>query len=532
MRNTLIAALAALALLAVCSCAEPDAPEAKPGSQSAISESEDTALSEVGSDASSDSSVSKKDKTSAKDSKKSTDTATDTEAASKDELSVDGDEMISEDNADHAGDDDRSDVRADTTSSRSGSNTTRAGSTTTRADQSTTRSGSTTTRSGSTTTRSDATTTRSGSSTSKSDTSAHQDPVTAAAPDESKAPPETTAQPEPEPAAPAPSYPLKSGQSAPAEANDHNVPKADIVEGAGPLGFANIYIGSNDFMFYGDCIDDLVGEKLFSDKKLSRFADVMNERDAWAKENGINLIFVIAPNKATVYNDYVPSSVVQSSTTKCDQVVDYLAANSSVKVLDLRRTLRNARASYGDELYYRYDTHWNQNGGFAAYGAIMDEVRKARPNAVKYAWEDFNVEWYETYMKDNAWYLGWYDAYTDYGPVYSLKVGPAATLVSKFRNGTVGGQYALAYHWPDGYSDDLTYLYYKSKNTAAPTLYMYQDSFGISLMPFLKESFAEANFEWSHSLSKNDILEMGADTLIIEVAEKGLGEFIKLHAFY
>ena len=335
-----------------------------------------------------------------------------------------------------------------------------------------------------------------------------------------------------EPAEPAPSYPLKGRQSAPAEANDHSVPRSEIVEGAGPLGSAEIYIGPDDFMFYGECIKDLVGNDLLSDSVLNRFARIMNERDEWAAQNGMKLIFVIAPNKATVYNDYVPSSVTQSGYTRCDQVVECLAEKTSVTFLDLRQTLKDARAEYGDELFYRYDTHWNQNGGFVAYQAIMDEVKKTQPSAVKYGKDDFNVDWYETYMKDNAWYLGWYDSFLDYGPVYSLKAGPDAKLMTKSRNGSVGGQYALAYQWPNGYRDDLTYLYYKSKNTGASSVYMYQDSFGIGLMPFMKESFAEASFEWSYQLSKRDILEMEVDTLIIEVSEKGLGDFVKLRAFY
>jgi hypothetical protein len=504
----ILAAVAALLIVAVCSCAELDQTDAPRGETTVRTELEDG------------SGTITKDKNSTDVTDASTKkgeggkTGETTGIESEDERTVDGDEMITDETGDTSS-------SPDDTTARSGSATTRSGSTTTRRDSTTTRSGSTTTRRDSTTTRSGSTTTRSGSTTTRSDPTP---------PDTAKTP-ETTAAPTV--AEPAPSYPLKNASaSAPANANDHSVPKSQIVEGAGPLGDASVYVGLHDFLFYGDSVKDLTGTNLISDSRLSRFADIMTERSDWAKQNGMDLIFVIAPNKATVYNDYVPSSVTQASYTKADQVVEYLAAHSSVRVLDLRRTLRDARSTFGDDLYYKYDTHWNQNGGFAAYGAIMNAVRQTRPGAVRYGYGDFNVNRYETYMKDNAWYLGWYDDYYDSGPVFSLKEGPAAKLVAKTRNGNVSGQYLLAYRWPDGYRDDLTYLYYKSKNTNASSLYMYQDSFGIALMPFLKESFAESNFEWSHNLSKADILEMKPDTIIIEVAEKGLDDFIKLRAFY
>lgn len=334
------------------------------------------------------------------------------------------------------------------------------------------------------------------------------------------------------PAAPAPSYPLKGTIKTDPNA-DYNTPQVNfsrICEGAGPLTSHQIYVGSHDFMFLGETVADYTGTNLCNDAKLKKLASIMNDRDAWAKENGIKLYFMICPNKATVYSDNVPSSLTGASYTRLDQVTDYLTANSTVEIIDLRSPLKSARSAYGDSLYYKYDTHWTQDAGFVAYTELMKHVNSDFKNAVYYPKSAFNINTYETYMKDMPYYLGYYDRFTDYGTVYSLKEGPAASLITKKSDGN-WGQFAFCYQWPDGYRDNLKYFKYRSKNTGAPSVYVYRDSFSIALVPFIKESFYESTFDWDRNFSKSEILASGADVVIIQVVEKSIGEIIQSRTF-
>lgn len=324
---------------------------------------------------------------------------------------------------------------------------------------------------------------------------------------------------------PAESNPIKGKQKTSPSA-DYNIPKVSKsqLKGGGPYTDQQVYIGENDFMFIGESIPDYEGT-MFKDSRLMKLAKIMNERNEWAKENGIKLYFVVCPNKASIYGDYLSSLVTPADYTRLDQAIDYMNENSEVKVIDLRSALKNARNTYGDDLYYNYDTHWNSNGGFVAYTEIMKYITKDFPNAVTFSSSDFNIKNYETYMKDMPWYLGYYDAYYDEGPVYSLKVGPAAKLVSK-QSETPTGQYAFSYRWKDGYHDGLKFFKYKSKNTSAPSVYMMRDSYAISLVPFFKESFSESTFSWTSAFSKSEILSAKPDIVICEVVERSLMSFI------
>ncbi len=348
----------------------------------------------------------------------------------------------------------------------------------------------------------------------------------------------TTTTPAPAPGepinnSPAKSYPIKGSARTDPNA-DYNRPKVGsgaLRAGSGPLGKQNIYIGDNDFMFIGESIPDYIGSDMLTDFYLKRLAKSMNDRYAWAQQNGKKLYFVVCPNKASVYGDYLSDYVNPADYTALDQAIDYMNANSSVKIIDLRNVLKSARSVYGDDLYYNYDTHWNANGGFVAYTEIMKHVKADFPNAVVYGKNDFNINYYETYMKDMPYYLGYYDKYRDEGPVYSLKFGPAAVLTSK-RATNPTGQYVFCNVWDDGYRDDLRFAKFTSaKNMSAPSLYMMRDSYAIALVPFFKESFSTSTFSWQTNFSRTEITESGADVIIIEVVERSLLDLIKGRAF-
>ena len=67
----------------------------------------------------------------------------------------------------------------------------------------------------------------------------------------------------------------------------------------------------------------------------------------------------------------------------------------------------------------------------------------------------------------------------------------------------------------------------EEKNESAPSLYMMRDSYAVSLVPFLKESFSESSFDWTYDFSCDEILDSGADVVVFEVVEKALDNLAK-----
>ena len=306
---------------------------------------------------------------------------------------------------------------------------------------------------------------------------------------------------------------------------DYNTPKVArgrIKEGAGPLGDSEIYVGTDGMMFFGEEIDYFTGKSLLDEKTLAHIADKLAAIDEWARRNGIDFYFMICPNKSTVYADLLPESVTGAEATNRTLLVERLK-DTSVRVVDATDAVIAARREFGDGLYFKYDTHWNQHGGYAAYAELMRVIRADSPSAKLYGADMFNVSEYEAYMKDNAYYLGYYDAFTDFGPVYSLKVGPEAEMTEHSDNES-HGQFRFCNHWETGFREDLSYVCFESVNPDAPAAYMLRDSFSIGMLPFLKESFSTSAFDWAFNCRADEILSRGTKVLILEVVERSIGE--------
>lgn len=324
----------------------------------------------------------------------------------------------------------------------------------------------------------------------------------------------------------APSRPLM-GSRKPRPNEDYSTPQLSvkrIKEGAGPLGDHKIYVGKNDFMFLGEEIDYITGGDILADSAVKRIADNLTKIDAWANDNGIRFYLLICPSKVTAYSDYLPENKVSiAEQTSRQKLVQYLAENTDVSVTDATDAVIAARQEYGDELFYNYDTHWTQHAGYIAYSELMKAICADNDKAVFKKKEQYNVTEYETYMKDNAYYLGLYSEFTDVGPVYSLKYGPEAILTGK-RSDSSQGQFRFCYEWEDGFRDDLKHVEFESASKDAPAAYMLRDSFSIAMFPFMKESFSKSTYEWAYSARASEVLESGADILILEVVERSLYE--------
>lgn len=315
------------------------------------------------------------------------------------------------------------------------------------------------------------------------------------------------------------------------EYNRAQVNRRRITEGAGPLTSHNIYVGKNDFLFYGAAIDDFTGNTTLDSRTLTKLSEMMNARDEWARERGIALYLVICPDKSTVYSDYVPDKIASANKTAADLAVEELSQNSTVRVIDLREPLIAARDEYGDSLYYKYDTHWNNNGGYVAYREIMRRIGEDVPSGYTLDRDDFDIAEYETYMKDMMYYLGHYDRYKDNGPVYTLKSGLTATLTDSRSDG-LWGQFRFCSRWSDGYNDSLKYLDYTNiYNSDAPSVYVLRDSFAVSLVHFIKDSFNRSVFNWTYDFNREEIEKADPDIVIIELVEKNLGEMINSRTF-
>lgn len=301
---------------------------------------------------------------------------------------------------------------------------------------------------------------------------------------------------------------------------ESNIYPGYLAQGDQP--YSTTLIGYDGFLFCADTFGDYDGTSLYTAGRFDNLVNSMAARNNWVESQGKKMYIVFIPNKNSVYDDYMPEGYPMGSYRRIDQVVDALRAKG-IKVVDGRDSLIAAKNSNpARALYYKTDTHWNNHGGFEVYLQLMNEIKKDFPNVVVHTRQDYQINYCETYMKDQCWYLGYYDETHEIGPVYTLKSGNTARFVTS-RQKDVWGQFAFCYRWPSGYSDHLYYYVWQNDyNRDAPSMYMLRDSYSVALNGFLKDSFYKSTYDWSFAFSRSAITSSGADVIIIEAVEKNI----------
>ena len=133
-----------------------------------------------------------------------------------------------------------------------------------------------------------------------------------------------------------------------------------------------------------DPIADARGTRPLSGPDLDAYVKMLAERARIVAGWGGRYVFVVAPNKSTVYPEFLPDThaPVADGDSPRRQLARQLKAFPDGPFLDLTPALLKAKdeaARRGDTLYHRTDTHWNALGARAGLQEILAHVRLAYP---------------------------------------------------------------------------------------------------------------------------------------------------------
>lgn len=148
-----------------------------------------------------------------------------------------------------------------------------------------------------------------------------------------------------------------------------------------PMAHDAVVIGRDGWLFFGNRhsrgIDQHRGLlQLDADALARSLAYFGSIRDELARR-GIPFIVAIAPDKHSIYPEYLPSHLSQAGTTPADQLVAH--DRSGELFLDLRPPLRDAKLRTPLVLYCKNDSHWNQFGAYLAYREITRRIAVGTP---------------------------------------------------------------------------------------------------------------------------------------------------------
>lgn len=252
-----------------------------------------------------------------------------------------------------------------------------------------------------------------------------------------------------------------------------------------------VLLGKDDWLFYRETLEDALRTAPLSERQLWSAARTLSLVSEYADSQGARLLFTAAPNKASLYPQYLPAvGDPLSETADIDRLRPLLAAEG-VSYVDLFRPFRNQE----EILYYQLDSHWNTRGAALAADTLLA--------AMGISGNFFNSSW--TPVQNHR------------GDLYEMLYPVGRALDADFEFGEdFHFQYDGSFHSPE---DQLIRT---ASEAGVGRLLVYRDSFGNALYPFLAEHFQTAVFSRSMPWDLTLLEESGADTVLIEIVERNL----------
>jgi alginate O-acetyltransferase complex protein AlgJ len=145
----------------------------------------------------------------------------------------------------------------------------------------------------------------------------------------------------------------------------------------------DVLIGKDGWLFDGGTqLEDFRNSKLFTAAEIKAWREYLLFRHIDAKKHGAKFIFVIIPNKESVYAEYMPDNITKlGKISRIDQIVESVKEDG-VAVLDLRKILEEGK-KHNLRIYHQNDIHWNLIGAnYGQYGisqALAPDFPKLKP---------------------------------------------------------------------------------------------------------------------------------------------------------
>lgn len=255
----------------------------------------------------------------------------------------------------------------------------------------------------------------------------------------------------------------------------------------------SVLMGKEGWLFYRETVADYLHTDPLTDRELFGAARTLALLTEYAQNRGARLVFTAAPNKASLYPQYLPYvGVPLEGQDDIDRLVPLLR-EQGVEYADLFTPFREA----GQVLYHSTDSHWTNRGAALAHDALADALGL-----------EGRTEWFTQpgqIVKNHR------------GDLYEMvyPTGGALEEDTEFDR-PFGFTPARPIRSPED-------QHIQTENLAKTgNLLMFRDSFGNTLYPFMADSFGRALFSRSMPYQMSLLEETGADTVVIELVERNL----------
>ncbi len=277
------------------------------------------------------------------------------------------------------------------------------------------------------------------------------------------------------------------------------------------MGERNALVGQDGWLFgtMSQSLELYAGRAPFREGEAERWLEALSAVKEDASENGAVFVAMIAPQKATVYSEYLPADIKAGRAPGRREVMEAGAALYAIPMASAVAPLRAAK--HRGRLYYQTDTHWTGLGAYEAYRALMARLAVEGIDAPIAERKRLRLSEPGEFVGDLSRMLSQDGRYRE--ETVKISIESPATLI---REETIE-----AYQF-DAFKTRII----ESEPADRPSVLVLGDSFSEALLPFFRESFSRIVFI-HHQLGAFDrrvFEEYPADVVVFEIAERFLTE--------
>ncbi len=266
-----------------------------------------------------------------------------------------------------------------------------------------------------------------------------------------------------------------------------------------------VILGSNDWMYYSETLDSYTGAAAMDDRSLFRMSKTIELMDEYLRDYGVTLVFFSAPNKNSVYPEYMPLTVYRNrEPSNLDRLSQRMNGNSAY--IDMKSLLLDSKKNSTTPLYRRYDSHWNNVGALRAFEQLEANLnsRIAGFDYVNYA-DDVRVTETQSIGDISEMLLpdmGWTDTQYDLGlpQNYSFESPMNSEMDAEIKTVCSGRYYSAI---------------------------CYRDSFFNALIPVVSNSFQRVRYTRALPYDLTQAVNGGYHIAVIELVERNLNLLIE-----
>ncbi|MDR0501574.1 MAG: hypothetical protein LBG97_10115 [Coriobacteriales bacterium] len=270
-----------------------------------------------------------------------------------------------------------------------------------------------------------------------------------------------------------------------------------------------VILGKDGWLFFSGSLADYYDSTPMSDAALRNIAHNIFLMQGYVQYNNATFVFTIAPNKNSIYPEYMPSNYLQGNLASNAERLKAYLQEYGVNYVDLFKLLQEEKTQIQDDtsdaiLYLITDSHWNNRTALTVSNALSSAVgiKKLQEPA---AWEQHQIK-----NGDLASML-----YPTLTPAETQYYYPKISSNIPFANANMTT------------ADDMA----QTSGNGTGKLLMFRDSFGNTLVPFLGQQTSAAFFKNIIPYDATLTATLDVDYVIVERVERHL-YYLAEHAPY